>query len=97
MTDKTPVRVVFDGSGVATGLGEFQTGETVPLANGGTGSALSIGTAGQVMRVNAAGTGLAFAGEGDISIQNLVAPTNADLSFTTSGTGNIILNDFQQF
>ena len=68
MTDKTPVRVVFDGSGVATGLGEFQTGETVPLANGGTGSALSIGTAGQVMRVNAAGTGLEFADQGDIDV-----------------------------
>ncbi len=36
MVDKTPVRVVFDSSNVATGLGEFQTGETVPLANGGT-------------------------------------------------------------
>jgi hypothetical protein len=92
MADKTPVRVVFNSSSVATGLAEFQSGETVPVANGGTGLS-SIGSAGQILKVNAAGDGLAFAGEGDISIQNLVAPTNADLSMTTSGTGNIILND----
>ena len=61
-------------------MAEFQSGETVPVSNGGTGLS-SIGTAGQVLKVNSAGTGLVFAGEGDISIQNLVAPTNADLSF----------------
>ena len=92
MTDKTPVRVVFNASNVATGMAEFQSGETVPVSNGGTGLS-SIGTAGQVLKVNSAGTGLVFAGEGDISIQNLVAPTNADLSLRTSGTGGIILND----
>ena len=92
MTDKTPVRVVFNNSNVATGMAEFQSGETVPVSNGGTGLS-SIGTAGQVLKVNSAGTGLVFAGEGDISIQNLVAPTNADLSLRTSGTGGIILND----
>ena len=37
MADKTPVRVVYDGSGVATGLAEYQTGETVSYAFGGTG------------------------------------------------------------
>ena len=92
MTDKTPVRVVFNNANVATGMAEFQSGETVPVSNGGTGLS-SIGTAGQVLKVNSAGTGLVFAGEGDISIQNLVAPTNADLSLRTSGTGGIILND----
>ena len=66
MTDKTPVRVVFDSSNVATGLGEFQTGETVPLTHGGTGAALTIGSAGQVMRVNASGTAIEFADQGDI-------------------------------
>ena len=68
MADKTPVRVVFDASNVATGLGEFQTGETVPLANGGTGSALSIGSANQVLRVNAGATALEFVDAGDIDI-----------------------------
>jgi hypothetical protein len=92
MADKTPVRVVFNASNVATGLAEFQSGESVPVSNGGTGLT-SIGSAGQVIKVNQAGDALVFAGEGDISIQNLVAPSNADLSLRTSGTGSIILND----
>ena len=91
MADKTPVRVVFNASNVATGLAEFQTGDTVPIASGGTGLA-SIGSAGQVLKVNAAGSALEFGAEGDISITNLVAPSNADLTFTTSGTGNIVLD-----
>ncbi len=92
MADKTPVRVVFNASNVATGLAEFQTGDTVPIASGGTGLS-SIGSAGQVLKVNAAGNALEFGAEGDISITNLVAPSNADLTFTTSGTGNIVLDN----
>ena len=91
MADRTPVRVVFNASNVATGLAEFQTGDTVPIASGGTGLS-SIGSAGQVLKVNAAGSALEFGAEGDISITNLVAPSNADLTFTTSGTGNIVLD-----
>ena len=68
MADKTPVRVVFDADSVATGLAEFQTNETVPLANGGTGSALAIGLAGQVLRVNAARNALEFADQGDVDV-----------------------------
>ena len=92
MADKTPVRVVFNSSNVATGMAEFQSGETVATSHGGTGLS-SIGSAGQVLKVNAAGSGLEFAAEGDVSITNLVAPTNADLTFTTSGTGNIVLDN----
>lgn len=91
MADKTPVRVVFNESGVATGMAEFQTGESVPVANGGTGLT-AVGSAGQVLKVNAAGSALEFGAEGDISITNLVAPTNSDLTLTTSGTGNIVLD-----
>ncbi len=91
MADKTPVRVVFNSSNVATGLAEFQSGDTIPVANGGTG-VTAIGSAGQVLKVNAAGTALEFGAEGDISITNLVAPTNSDLTLTTSGTGNIVLD-----
>ena len=93
MADKTPVRVVFNESNVATGMAEFQSGDTVPIANGGTGIS-AIGSAGQIIKVNAAGTALEFGAEGDISITNLVAPTNADLTLKTSGTGGIVLNDF---
>ena len=92
MADKTPVRVVFNSSNVATGMAEFQSGETIATSHGGTGLS-TIGTAGQVLKVNAAGSGLEFAAEGDVSITNLVAPTNADLTFTTSGTGNIVLDN----
>ena len=91
MSDKTPVRVVFNASNVATGMAEFQTGESVPVINGGTGLT-AVGSAGQVLKVNAAGNALEFGAEGDISITNLVAPTNSDLTLTTSGTGNIVLD-----
>ena len=67
MADKTPVRVVFNSDGVATGLGEFQSSETIPIANGGTGLA-SLGSAGQVLKVDAAGTGLEFGDQGDIDV-----------------------------
>ena len=91
MADKTPVRVVFNASNVATGMAEFQSGETVAVTHGGTGLS-SIGSAGQILKVNAAGSALEFSPEGDVSITNLVAPTNSDLTFSTSGTGNIILD-----
>ena len=91
MADKTPVRVVFNASNVATGLAEFQSGDTVGTAFGGTGLS-SIGSAGQIIKVNAAGNALEFSDQGDVQITNLVAPTNADLTFTTSGTGNIVLD-----
>ena len=97
MADKTPVRVVFNSDNVATGMAEFQTGESVPVANGGTGLT-SLGSAGQVLRTNAAGSGLEFATLEDladiISIgSTLTAPSNADFNITTAGTGNIVLND----
>ena len=91
MADKTPVRVVFNASNVATGMAEFQSGETVGTSFGGTGLT-AIGSAGQVLKVNAAGSALEFSNEGDISIQNIVAPTNSDFTISTSGTGNIILD-----
>ena len=37
MADKIPVKAIFTGSNV-TSLGEFVTGDTLPVANGGTGS-----------------------------------------------------------
>ena len=91
MAEKTPVRVVFNASNVATGMAEFQSGDAVGIEFGGTGLN-AIGSAGQTIKVNAAGTALEFGAEGDLSITNLVAPTNADLTLTTSGTGNIVLD-----
>ena len=59
MADKTPVRVVFNASNVATGMAEFQSGDTVGTSFGGTGLS-SIGSSLQVLRVNAAGNALEF-------------------------------------
>jgi len=38
MTAKTPIRTVFNESGTATGLAEYQTGEFIPVEHGGTGA-----------------------------------------------------------
>ena len=97
MADKTPVRVVFNSDNVATGMAEFQSGETVAVSHGGTGLS-SIGSSLQVLRVNAAGNALEFGtleDLGDIGSigSTLTAPSNADFTITTAGTGNIVLND----
>ena len=60
MAVKTPIRTVFDGSNNATGLAEFQSGEFVALTHGGLGASLSIGSAGQVLKVNSGASALEF-------------------------------------
>ena len=60
MSSKTPIRTVFNDSNVATGLAEYQTGEFLPLSHGGIGAALTIGSAGQVLKVNSGGSALEF-------------------------------------
>ncbi len=97
MADKTPVRVVFNASNVATGMAEFQSGDTVSTSFGGTGLS-SIGSSLQILRVNAAGNALEFStleDLGDIGSigSTLTAPSNADFTILTAGTGNIVLND----
>jgi hypothetical protein len=59
MAAKTPIRTVFDGSNNATGLAEFQSGEFIDYAFGGTGLS-SLGSAGQVLKVNSGGTALEY-------------------------------------
>ena len=51
MAAKVPIRAVFDGS-TATGLAEFQSTEFIALAYGGLGVSLSLGSAGQLLKVN---------------------------------------------
>ena len=60
MSAKTPIRTVFDGSNNATGLAEFQSGEFIGLTHGGLGASLSIGSAGQVLKVNSGASALEF-------------------------------------
>ena len=98
MAAKTPIRTVYNSDNVATGLAEFQAADFISLANGGTGASLSIGSAGQVLRVNSGATALEFASKEDLADitsigSTLTAPSNADFTITTAGTGNIVLND----
>ena len=80
MSSKTPIRTVFNDSGVATGLAEFQTGEFIPLSHGGIGAALSIGSAGQVLKVNSGGSALEFgAVEAIVNIDNATDKESATL------------------
>ena len=60
MADKVPIRAVFNDAGTATGLSEFQSGDTLGLTHGGLGASLSLGTAGQVLKVNSAANALEF-------------------------------------
>ena len=60
MANKTPIRAVFNDAGTATGLSEFQSGDTIGLTHGGLGASLSIGSAGQVLKVNSGGSALEF-------------------------------------
>ena len=60
MSAKTPIRTVYDGSNNATGLAEFQSGEFIGLTHGGLGASLSIGSAGQVLKVNSGASALEF-------------------------------------
>jgi hypothetical protein len=59
MAVKVPIRTVFDGS-TATGLAEYQSGEFIGLTHGGLGASLSIGSAGQVLKVNSGASALEF-------------------------------------
>lgn len=79
MTVKVPIRTVFDG-GNATGLAEFQAGEFIGLTHGGIGASLSIGTAGQVLKVNSGATALEFgAVEAIVNIDNATNLTGSTL------------------
>ena len=86
MSSKTPVRATFSGSNV-TGLAEYQSGEFVPLTHGGLGASLSIGSAGQVLKVNGAGNAIEFgAVEAIVNIDNAT-----DLESATLAVGDKIL------
>ena len=87
MADKKPIRAVFNDEGTATGLAEFQSGDTVGLAHGGLGASLSLGTAGQVLKVNSGASALEFG-----VVEAIVNIDNAtDLTSNTLVAGDLIL------
>ena len=92
MADKTPVRVVLDASNVATGLAEFQSGDTLALTHGGTGTSLSIGLSGQVLRVNAARDALEFVDPGDIDIIASSDSTGVQVQDDLNVSGTLSVN-----
>ena len=104
MSAKVPIRTVFDGS-TATGLAEFQTGEFIALSHGGLGASLSIGSAGQVLKVNTGGAALEFGaveaiinidGATDLTGQTLV--DNDQLMASDGGTeGRIRLSQIKTY
>jgi hypothetical protein len=81
MAAKVPIRTVFDGEGNATGLAEFQSGEFVDYTYGGTGLS-SLGSAGQILKVNSGGTALEYG--------NVEAILNID--GLTDGSGTTIVD-----
>ncbi|NWJ43960.1 hypothetical protein HX837_07165 [Marine Group I thaumarchaeote] len=80
MAAKVPIRTVYTNS-VATGLAEFQSGEFIDYALGGTGLA-ALGSAGQVLKVNSGASALEYG--------NVEAVLNID--GMTDGSGITILD-----
>ena len=90
MSSKTPIRTVFNSSNVATGLAEYQSGEFIPLSHGGLGAALSIGSAGQILKVNSGASALEF---GDVTaIVNIDAATDGS-SVTLAASDKFLFSD----
>ena len=94
MADKIPVKATFDANGDADGLAEFQASETVGYSHGGTGLS-SLGTAGQVIKVNAGADGLEW---GTIAgdIEEIVTSATSGLSGgATSGAVSLTVDPSQ--
>ena len=89
MAAKVPIRAVFDGS-TATGLAEYQTDEFIALAYGGLGASLSIGSAGQVLKVNSAANAIEFGGVE--AILNIDGMTNGS-SITIADSDKFAISD----
>ena len=78
---KTPIRTVFDGNGEATGLAEFQSGESVGFSHGGTGLTF-LGAPGQTLAVNANTDGLEWVTGQDLQNSDELPEGTTNLYFT---------------
>jgi len=89
MVAKTPIRATLNGSEV-TGLAEYQSGEFIDLSHGGLGASLSIGTTGQVLKVNSGGTALEF---GNVEAVINIDTANDLTGSTLVSSDQILLSD----
>lgn len=90
MSAKTPIRTVFDDDNNATGLAEYQSGEFIGLTHGGLGASLSIGSAGQVLKVNSGASALEFGTvEAVLNIDGMTDGT----SITVASTDQVAISD----
>ena len=89
MSAKTPIRATFNGSEVS-GLAEYQSGEFIDLSHGGLGASLSIGTTGQVLKVNSGGTALEF---GNVEAVINIDTANDLTGSTLVSSDQILLSD----
>lgn len=99
MTVKVPVRTVFNSSGDAIGLSEFQAGEAVDYEHGGTGLTV-LGTPNQVLKVNNQGTEIIWAADAQSNVDPYLEVANANITFVTKSTAltsnnnlKILIND----
>jgi len=89
MADQVPIKGIFNGSGDPTGLAEFTTSDTIGYADGGTGLN-TLGTAGQILKVNSGATALEW-GEVE-AILNIDGMTDGS-SITIADTDKFAISD----
>ena len=86
MASKTPIKATFSGSDVS-GLAEYTASDFISLADGGLGASLTIGSVGQVLKVNSSANALEFG-----SVEAIVNIDGAtDLESATLAVGDKIL------
>ena len=88
MADKTPVKATFTGSNV-TGLAEFQSSDTIAIADGGTGLG-AVGSAGQVLKVNSSGNALEY---GNVEAVNNIDGMTDGSSITLADADKFAISD----
>ena len=91
MADKVPIRTVFDSAGNATGLAEYQSGESVGFIHGGTGLT-AIGSAGQIIRVNSSANALEYRSTINPASGDITLDSASDIVLDADGA-DIILKD----
>jgi len=96
MADKVPIRTVFDSSGNATGLAEYQSGESVGYIHGGTGLT-AIGTSGQILRVNGSANALEYTSTILTPDGTITLDSSGDINLDAGGADIILKDDGTEF